>query len=467
LKHEPTNSIIDCFGGSLMSFTLLGILNVQATAAGGGGVSYWLSTLGGSSAEVPGGIAFDSTGNYYLAGSTQSAGSGDYDLLLAKYDSSGAVQWQQVLGGSAGDRGNAVGVDSNNNVYLVGYVGSASGGAGANDMFIAKYDSSGTIQWQRTLGGSASEFSGNSVAIDSADDIYIYGYSGSQGAGENSILLAKYNSVGTLQLQTMLDGSARDSGDAISVGSSGYLYALGHTESSGAGGWDFLIVKYDSSGAIQWQRTLGGSSDDTGVFLSLDSEENVYVTGYSRSAGTGLYSALVAKYNSSGVIQWQRTIGGASSVFGFGIATDSLGNVYSLAQGSGAGAGGNDIIVFKFDSSGATQWQRTLGGISQEFACSVALDASDNLYVYGRTASPADVSYDLLLAKLPNDGSLTGTYVLNGVDFTYAASSITVTASSLTAATGSLTAGASTLTSATSSLTDASASLTEHFVGIG
>jgi uncharacterized delta-60 repeat protein len=434
-------------------------------AAGGGGVGYWLSTLGGSTAELPGGIAFDSTGNYYLAGSTQSAGSGDYDALLAKYDSSGAVQWQQVLGGSVSDRGNAVGVDSNNNVYLVGYVG--SGGAGANDIVIAKYNSSGAIQWQRTLGGTVSEFSGNSVAIDSAGDIYIFGYSGSQGVGENSILLAKYNSTGTLQFQSMLDGSARDSGDAISFGPSGYLYALGHTESSGAGGWDFLILKYDTSGAIQWQRTLGGSDGDTGVQLSLDSEENVYVTGYSRSAGTGLYSALVAKYNSSGVIQWQRTIGGSDSVFGFGIATDSLGNVYSLAQGSNVGAGGNDLIIFKFDSSGATQWQRTLGGTGQEFGAAVALDASDNLYVYGRTASPAAVSYDLLLAKLPNDGSLTGTYVLNGVDFTYAASSITVTASSLTAATGSLTAGASTLTSATSSLTDASASLTEHFVGIG
>jgi len=391
-----------------MSFILLGILNSQAS---GGGLTYWLSTLGGASGDQGQSVAIDSDNNLYVLGFQASTGAGSNDFLLAKYNSSGTVQWQRILGGASNDRGYSVAIDSSDNVCVFGYTSST--GAGAQDFLLAKYNSSGTIQWQRILGGASNDI-GYSVAIDSSDNVYVLGYTGSAGAGS-----------------------------------------------------DFLLAKYNSSGTIQWQRILGGAGSDYGQSVAIDSSDNVYVFGSTRSTGAVAKPVLLAKYNSSGTIQWQRILGGAGSEEGNSVAIDSSDNVYVLGRTTSTGAGQDDFLIAKYNSSGTIQWQRVLGGASGDTGYSVAIDSSDNVCVFGHTASTGAGSNDFLLAKLPNDGSLTGTYVLDGVDMIYATSTLTAATSTLTAATSSLTAATSTLTAATSTLTDASASLTEHFVGIG
>jgi len=185
-----------------------------------------------------------------------------------------------------------------------------------------------------------------------------------------------------------------------------------------------------------------------------------------QSTSDGITKVLLAKYNSSGTIQWQRVLGGTGQNEGRGIAVDSLDNVYVTATTDEAGAGSDDFGIVKYNSSGTIQWQRVLGGTGAEAGWAVAIDSSDNLYVVGQTSSTGAGGVDSLLAKLPSDGSLTGTYVLDGVNIVYAASSLTAATSTFTSSTSSLTAATSTLTSATSTLTDAGASLTNHFVGI-
>jgi len=230
------------------------------------------------------------------------------------------------------------------------------------------------------------------------------------------------------------------------------LIPFGFWAASGAGG-----VSY-------WLSTLGGASDDRGYSVAIDSSDNVYVLGRTNSTGAGSYDFLLAKYNSSGTVQWQRVLGGASNDYGYSIAIDSSDNVYVLGYTASTGAGSDDFLLAKYNSSGTVQWQRVLGGASADYGFSVAIDSSDNVYVLGYTGSTGAGSNDCLLAKLPNDGSLTGTYVLDGVDIIYATSTLTAATSTLTPATSSLTAATSTLTAATSSLTAATSTLTEHFV---
>ena len=164
---------------------------------------------------------------------------------------------------------------------------------------------------------------------------------------------------------------------------------------------------------------------------------------------------------------WLSTLGGGSNEAGNSVAIDSLGNLYVFGYTNSTGAGGNDFLLAKYNSSGTIQWQRVLGGAGSEYGYSVAIDSAGNVYVFGYTNSTGAGGNDFLLAKLPNDGSLTGTYVLDGVDMVYATSTLTGATSTLTASTSTLTAATSTLTAATSTLTDASASLTEHLVEIG
>jgi len=384
-------------------------LGFWAASGAGAGVSYWLATLGGSGSDEGYSVALDSSGNSYAFGFTDSTGAGDRDFLLAKHDSAGTIQWQRILGGAARDWGRSVAIDSSDNIYVFGYTSSA--GAGSSDFLLAKYNSSGTIQWQRILGGGSAE-TGYAVAIDSSDNIYVVGETGSAGAGSSDFLIAKYNSSGTIQWQRVLGGTSGDAGYAVAIDSSDNIYVVGETGSAGAGDDDFLIAKYNSSGTIQWQRVLGGSGNDKCFSAAIDSSDNLYVFGYTASTGAGSNDFLIAKYNSSGTIQWQRVLGGTG---------DDRGN-------------------------------------------SIGIDSSDNIYVLGQTASTGSGSDDFLIAKLPNDGSLTGTYVLDGVDIVYSASTLTGATSTLTAATSSLTAAASSLTGATSTLTAADVTLTSYLV---
>jgi len=422
--------------------------------ASGSGEAYWIATLAGAVWDEGSGIAVDNNGNVYVVGQTNSEGAGNDDLLIVKYDASGTIQWQRSLGGSSGEEGYGIAVDGNGDVYVVGET--FSQGAGSNDLLIAKYDSSGTIQWQRSLGGSGNE-SGEGIAIDSNGDVYVAGVTNSQGAGSTDALIAKYDSSGTIQWQRSLGGSSSDRASSIAVDSSNNVYVVGQTASQGAGSNDVLIAKYNSSGTIQWQRSLGGSSSDTGYGITVNSSGDVYVAATSASQGAGGSDILVAKYNTSGTIQWQRSLGGTVQDEGRGIAIDSSDNVYVIGYSSSSGtAGDRDIVIAKYNSSGAIQWQRFLGGSQSDTGLGIAVDSKGNVYVTGYIDPNNDVKFDIFIAKLPGDGSLTGTYGY----FTYQASSLTDATRTLTSATRTLTAATRTLTAATRTLTDASRTLT-------
>jgi len=441
-----------------MSFMLLGILNAQAA---GGGSPYFLATFGGAGNDIGFSTAIDSGGNIYVAGQTGSSGAGSNDFAIAKFDSSLTIQWQRTFGGTGDDIAYSLTLDSSDNVYVVGQTDSA--GPARESILIAKYNSSGTIQWQRVLGGTLPEM-GKGVTTDSSGNVYIVAESRSASGANHSFYVAKYNSSGTIQWQRMLEGG-NNYGYGIAIGSSNDVYAVGATSIAFVSVNRFQIVKYNSSGTLQWQRMLSGSDPDTAYAITLDSSDNIYAVGETRSAGAGQQDFLIAKYNSSGTIQWQRILGASGSDLGLSVSVDSLGDVYAaiLAEPTGSG---NTTVIAKYNSSGTIQWQRKLGGTSYAETNSIAIDANDDLHLLGRTYSAGAGSNDFFLATLPNDGSLTGTYTLDGVDFDYEVSSLTAATSSLTASTSTVTASSASMTSSTTSLTDASSAFTTEIVSL-
>ena len=429
--------------------------------------SGWIATLNGSSTEenVVQGIAIDSSGNIIATGYTQSAGQGSSDLLIVKYNSSGVIQWQRTLGGTGSEEGTVVVTDSSDNIYIT-----AHNPVNSRDLLIAKFNSSGSLQWQKILGGSAQDL-GRGIAIDSSSNLYVCGDTQSTGAGSVDMLIAKYNSSGSLQWQRSFGGSSVERGYAVATDSSNNVYALGLSYTAVSGGADLLLIKYNSSGTFQWQRYLGGSTDDEGMGITIDSSDNIYVTGL---ANTGGYQILIAKYDTSGSIQWQRTLSGSGTDVGLDITTDSSGNVY--VTGYITDSGYFSLLIAKYNSSGTIQWQRTFGSSSaNDRGNAIVHDGSGNVYVGGYTKTGSAGDNDLLLAKLPDDGSETGTYG----NFTYAASSLTDAASTLLSSNGSLSSSTSSLTDSTSSLTSATSNITssitsmqssnltaENFIGI-
>ena len=397
----------------------------------------WATSIGGTNSDYGYGIATDSNGNVYVIGkysgtvtigSTTLNSAGSSDAFVAKYDTSGTVQWAKSIGGTSSDAGQAIATDSNGNVYVIGFYnntatfapGTTLTTAGYTDTFVAKYDTSGTVQWAESIGGTYFDY-GQAIATDSAGNVYVTGYyNGSvtigtitlTSTGSNDIFVAKYNTSGTVQWAKSIGGTDTDYGYGIATDSNGNVYVIGFydntvtfapgTTLNSTGGDDAFVAKYDTSGTVQWAKSIGGTSSDNGRGIATDSNGNVYVTGkYSTTAtfapGTTLTSvgssdAFVAKYNTSGTVQWAMSIGGTSSDYGQAIATDSAGNVYVTGYYSGSvtigsttlnSAGSTDAFVAKYNTSGTVQWAMSIGGTSPDYGYGIATDSGGNVYVTG------------------------------------------------------------------------------------
>jgi len=194
-------------------------------------------------------------------------------------------------------------------------------------------------------------------------------------------------------------GFDNDYGRGIALDDSGYVFIMGYTESYGAGGWDALLLKYDSSGNLLWNKTWGGSSIDNGGKIALDGLGNVFITGYTESYGAGQRDVLLLKFDSSGTLLWYKTWGGSGSDVGYGIALDDSENAFITGYTDSYGAGGWDAFLLKYDSSGNLVWNNTWGGSSSDFGVEIALNDSENAFITGYTDSYGEGNADAFLLK--------------------------------------------------------------------
>ena len=230
-------------------------------------------------------------------------------------------------------------------------------------------------QWTKQLGTSSNDY-GNGVSTDSSGNIYVTGSTsgeldGNTHFGDRDIFLVKYNSSGQKQWTKQLGTSYWDSGTRVTTDSSGNIYVTGLTSggldgNTSSGSLDIFLVKYNSSGSKQWTKQLGTSSYvDYGRGVTTDSSGNIYVTGdtlcgLDGNTNSGFEDIFIIKYNSSGSKQWTKQLGTSKDDRGFGVTTDSSGNIYVSGSTSGeldgnTHFGDRDIFLVKFSSSGTKQ----------------------------------------------------------------------------------------------------------------
>jgi uncharacterized delta-60 repeat protein len=428
----------------------------------GGTFANWIALLGGTGANNAYGrsVAIDSSGNVYAGGYTPVGGGGSDSFELAKYNSIGTIQWQNKLGISGNsniEQAWGVSTDSSSNVYICG---NAEDVNGYSDLIVAKYDTSGTLQWQRKLTtGSAHYLYAWGIYVDSSANVYASGQANASGNG--GALLAKYNSSGTLQWQKLLNTAGdNEVFNSVTVDSSGNVFGLGYANISGSAFSSMILAKYNSSGVLQFQKRLYGSYDVVGYKTAIDSSNNVYVFGYSVPTAANLYFTL-AKYNNSGTLQWQKNLGNSNNSVGISMAIDSSDYVYVTGYISESGDSTESIGIAKYNSSGTIQWQRKLsvtGTTAYQYGHGITTDTSGNIYIVGQSAITGPANF--LIAKLPADGSLTGTYPIDSYSMTYSASTLTDSTPTYTSATTTLTDSTPTNTSSASSLTSSASTLT-------
>ena len=420
-----------------------------------GKANYWISLLTSSSSLsiLTRGCRVNSSREVFLGAWLDFPPQVDPDIGFIKLDGKGIFSLaRRVSGDGFNDRCYALALDSTSNVFVVGSSNS-TGTAGGVDGYVACFNSGGTIQWQKTLGSSYND-TFLDIEVFNNSDIYVAGWS-AEAAGNADILLVKYNTSGVVQWQKRLRGTGSDYGSNVTVDSAGNPYVLAVTSTSGqvAGGQDMVIAKYNSSGVVQWQRRLGAASTEGNYFpfgMSTDAANNVYIAFDTDTSGqtAGGYDSIVAKYNSSGVLQWQKRLGGGGTGpvaddFPQCLHVTSAGDVYV------GGYAGFKSLIYKRDTNGALLWQRTLAykDSFDQRVTGIWVHSPTAFYATGFAQEPATSVYKAWAARLSTAGNRTG---VNG-DWTYSASTLTDAATTLTDA-------ATTLTEVTATATQASVS---------
>lgn len=342
------------------------------------GMVVWSRVGGAFGGETYGrSITTDSLGNSYVVGETNHAitdaitgvQTGNFDFFIAKYDSSGTRTWVKQAGVSGGDSvALGVSMDSSGNAYITGYTTRAFSGQtqhGAEDYFIAKYDSSGNQVWIKQVGGADTGndvTEGKGISADTNGNSYItgitnVGISGQTEMGFGDYFIAKYDTVGNLLWTKQVGGSSstQTNGYGISSDSSGNSYITGSTTGGISGqtqiGYtDYFVAKYDSDGNLKWTKQTAGSAAGSGAYglgIRVDSNNNSYITGVTTSslaAGltqSGVADYFIAKYDASGTLVWTTQVGAAGGTTGgSGIDIDSHGTSY-ITGSTTVGIAGN------------------------------------------------------------------------------------------------------------------------------
>lgn len=409
--------------------------------------SYWLAQLTGSGVNYANGVAVGSSGDVYAGGIA--SGPGAQLSPIQKIDGKGVLQWQRSYSdGSAGTGTNiwSAAVDSSDNSFYAGQIATGQDGC------LIKYNSSGTIQWQRQFGVSSSNDVAYGVALDSSGNAYVAGVLNGSGKG----FIAKYDTNGNFQWDNGTAGIFA-SFAGVAVDSSGNSYVVGEGGGTPSGN-PVLVIKFNSSGTVQWQRRFYDTTPATGKGIAVDSSQNVYVTGMWRNPSDNINNLFVMKLDSSGTIQWQRgfpPIEGVGNNEGRAVSVDSASNVYVVSYVMGPAPNYyRPYSIVKFNTSGTLQWQREITLTSTNFEPSgVTVSSTGVPHTVGRGNIP-------LYAKVPADGSGTGTYTIGSNTYTYAASSMTQSSPSFTQSASPVGTGSPGLTTSTPSINSYTTSYT-------
>lgn len=257
--------------------------------------------------------------------------------------------------------------------------------------------------WSQPYGGSGDDEAYS--LIRTGDGGYtLAGFTNSSGAGSYDFWLVKTNSSGTLQWNQTYGGTGDDEGySVIQTNDTGYAMA-GSTDSQGAGETDAWLVKTDSSGIMQWNQTYGARAEDVAYSVIQTSDGGYALAGYSDSYGAGNFDFWLVKTDSFGSVVWNQTYGGIGDDGASDAIQTSDGGYALVGYTTSMGAGMNDFWLVKTDLSGNMLWNRTYGGSGDDEASWVIQTSDGGYALAGVTNSTGAGGYDFWLVKTDSSG---------------------------------------------------------------
>ncbi len=426
----------------------------------------WVTGTGSTMVDESYCVYYDNNENSYISGvfygSVNFGGTvintlGGGDMYVVKYDASGNVSWIDQAGGPLEQGGHVITVDGAGNVYVAGeFEGNITfsttqfGSVGMSDIFLVKYDPSGTILYTFSIGGTGIEEvhsiepdgNGNLYMTGSFESVCFFGQPSLTSIGSSDIFVAKFNSFGGLLWTKRAGGTGEDRGRGLAVDPNGEVCITGFFNNvatfggialnAATAGREVFAAKADAGGNFLWAVKAGGSANDGAYEADADASGNFYITGAFRGTAqfgsttlvaAGEDDAFIARLGPTGVFGWAVAGGGKGSDRAYAISVDGQGMVYatgsfedsaSFGNTTLVSAGDKDVFITALNSSGTYQWAWDEGGAGFDRGYGIEADAAGVVWVtgvyeqnvvFGNTGLSGFGMTDLFLAKF---GSTTG-----------------------------------------------------------
>ena len=272
-------------------------------------------------------------------------------------------------------------------------------------------------EWNKTFGGSDWDWGLN--CYQSTDGYLIVGFTKSFGCGGSDGWLIKTDTSGEEVWNKTFGGSGDETFHCITEATGGYMI-IGETSSYGAGSVDVWMVKIDTSGNMLWNKTFGGSNIDKGRWIEGTSDGGYIIVGETLSYGAGSRDIWVIKTDQYGNELWNKTFGGVSVEYGFMVKETSDNGYVIVGCTSSYGAGGRDAWLVKIDGSGNELWNKTFGNTGDEEGWGVDVTSDNGFIVTGYTQSYGVAgSYDLWVIRVDGSGNELWNKTFCGVNYDY------------------------------------------------
>lgn len=389
----------------------------------------WQSTRGGSGYEFAYSVCQTSDGGYITTGYTESTdgdlswNNGSGDCWVIKYTATGNVEWHKIYGGTQMDYGYSIEQTTDGGYIIAGYSesydGDVIGQQGSGDTWVLKLTSSGAIDWQRMIGGSQFD-SGQSIHQTPDGGYIVAGYTGSNDGdillnhGGGDCFSAKLDAAGATEWIKCYGGTNYDCTQSIrptldgGYVFAGYSHSVDGNVSVNHGNGDWWIVKTDAVGVIEWEKSYGGTDYECAQSIRQSTDGGFILAGYTESLNmdvTGNHGngdLWIVKLENNGSMEWSKCIGSSLSDYGYSIVQMTDGTFLTAgysgtSDGDVSGNHGNyDAWIVRISPSGNLVEEHSVGGSSVDI-------------IYDIT-STIDGGYILAGYSESNDGHVSGNH---------------------------------------------------------
>lgn len=428
----------------------------------------WARRGGGASNDVALASVADAFGNVYVAGyftdtadfgGVNLVSAGGEDIFVARYNPLGTLLWVQQFGGPGNDRATALCREVTGGIAIAGNFSDSVAfdtntlvSAGGTDVFLARLTGAGGLNWVRRGGGASNDVAQAVAAHSVSPGIYVAGFAQANATfgtttltisgTTNKMFLAKYDTSGNFVWAATTANTGPSEGRALACDAGNYVY-LGGTRAGSVsfgglistGAMSGFVARYSSAGnTASWVRWFGTPASSLAFNnrvngLALDANSNIYVTGEFQgeayllggtngpiSYNTNQADGFLLKLDPASTPQWVKTISGPGADAGNSVTLDPLGNPYvtgSFSTQAAIGntlltsAGGQDMFVALFDTTGTLVKARRAGGAADDIGKAVATDGAGRVFVTGGHAAPAAFGTNSVTTAAGSDAFLT------------------------------------------------------------